>query len=211
MMTSPAPPRLIIADINQLLVKALRDVFEKSGRFASVEASVQGTAVIEALSGDHADAALVGWRLADMTAGDIVQSLRHGRAPPRITVLGSDQNHALLHRCIQLGVMGFCWHGDEPETLVDTVLSVCANRLSLPYVDMSKLGRSPFETLTARERDLLKALSDGWSNIQIAARFGISENTVKYHLKNMYDKLGVKNRAMAITVFHTDGRDEGSG
>ena len=49
----------------------------------------------------------------------------------------------------------------------------------------------PLSALTVRERELLGALADGWSNLQIAARIGISRNTVKYHLKNLYDKLNV--------------------
>ncbi len=55
--------------------------------------------------------------------------------------------------------------------------------------------------LTSRERELLAALANGWSNLQIASRIGISRNTVKYHLKNLYDKLGVNNRAMAVALY----------
>jgi DNA-binding NarL/FixJ family response regulator len=44
-------------------------------------------------------------------------------------------------------------------------------------------------------------LADGWTNLQIATRTGISENTVKYHLKNLYDKLAVRNRAAAVALY----------
>jgi two-component system nitrate/nitrite response regulator NarP len=63
------------------------------------------------------------------------------------------------------------------------------------------LSKDPLEALTVRERELLAALADGWSNLQIAARIGISRNTVKYHLKNLYDKLDVNNRAMAVALY----------
>jgi DNA-binding NarL/FixJ family response regulator len=49
--------------------------------------------------------------------------------------------------------------------------------------------------------ELLAVLAKGWTNIQIATRMGISENTVKYHLKNLYDKIGVHNRAAAVAMF----------
>ena len=48
---------------------------------------------------------------------------------------------------------------------------------------------------------MLVALANGWTNLQIASRTGISRNTVKYHLKNLYDKLGVSNRAMAVALY----------
>ena len=50
-------------------------------------------------------------------------------------------------------------------------------------------------------------LARGWTNQQIANRTGISENTVKYHLKNLYDKLGVRNRAMAVAVYSREAAD----
>jgi two-component system nitrate/nitrite response regulator NarP len=68
---------------------------------------------------------------------------------------------------------------------------------------MDAASKDPLEVLTVRERELLAALADGWSNLQIAARIGISRNTVKYHLKNLYDKLNVNNRAMAVALFMT--------
>jgi len=51
-------------------------------------------------------------------------------------------------------------------------------------------------------------LANGWTNLQIAARTGISSNTVKYHLKNLYDKLGVSNRAMAVALYVARERDQ---
>ena len=60
----------------------------------------------------------------------------------------------------------------------------------------------------ARERELLAALANGWTNLQIAARTGISRNTVKYHLKNLYDKLGVSNRAMAVALHVSVNRND---
>lgn len=203
-MGEDAKPRLIIADVNPLVVGALGELFDRDGRFWVAETGTSGAGVLAALTEKRGDVAVVGWRLADMTAADILQALRMSHAHTRLAVLSSEHNPSILRRCIQLGVMGFCWQSDDPSILVETAFAVHKNRISLPFIDMGRLGDSPIESLTPRERDLLKALSDGWSNVQIAARYGISENTVKYHLKNVYDKLGVKNRAMAITMYHTD-------
>ena len=51
------------------------------------------------------------------------------------------------------------------------------------------------------ERDLLAALADGQTNAQIAKALSISLNTVKFHLKNLYEKLGVSNRSQAIAIY----------
>ena len=77
-------------------------------------------------------------------------------------------------------------------------------RICIPFIDVSKINETPLSRLTPRELELLAVLANGWTNLQIATRTGISENTVKYHLKNLYDKLGVRNRAMAVALFLTD-------
>ena len=104
---------------------------------------------------------------------------------------------------------------DEQETIRDICRggSYLSPRMLSQLVDdfrtrIKSANRMPrFATLTTRERELLGALANGWTNLQISARIGISQNTVKYHLKNLYDKLGVKNRAMAVALYMTSARD----
>jgi DNA-binding NarL/FixJ family response regulator len=102
---------------------------------------------------------------------------------------------------VRLGAWGFISKSDEPAILVEAIASVARGRMSLPYIDLQTLTSDPLGELTARERELLVALANGWTNLQIASRTGISRNTVKYHLKNLYDKLGVSNRAMAVALY----------
>ena len=128
-------------------------------------------------------------------------------SPKRRAAGGSESGHDVLRQSVKSGAWGFISKADEPEILLDTIATVARGRLCLPYIDLQSLNEDPIETLTARERELLGALADGWSNMQIASRIGISRNTVKYHLKNLYDKLGVKNRAMAVALFVGGARD----
>ena len=60
-----------------------------------------------------------------------------------------------------------------------------------------------------RERELLSARAGGWTNQQIASRYGISPNTVKFHLKNLYEKLDVSNRASAVALYFESERPQG--
>ena len=64
-----------------------------------------------------------------------------------------------------------------------------------------RLSRQPDQALSARERELLAALSQGSSNAKLAADFHISVQTVKFHLKNVYGKLGTANRAQAAALY----------
>lgn len=107
----------------------------------------------------------------------------------------------LVRDAMQAGAWGCFSADDGPETVLSVLTSVADGRTSYPFVDFSLLRDDPFEQLTRREREVLDALSQGWSNTQISSRLGISENTVKYHLKLIYGKLGVANRATAIAQY----------
>ncbi|MEM7045875.1 MAG: LuxR C-terminal-related transcriptional regulator, partial [Pseudomonadota bacterium] len=63
----------------------------------------------------------------------------------------------------------------------------------------------PIETLTARERDLLERLATGLSNKALAQDLGVSINTVKFHLRNLYEKLSVASRTQAIALYFSRG------
>jgi two-component system nitrate/nitrite response regulator NarP len=79
-------------------------------------------------------------------------------------------------------------------------------QMIFPFVDVRGLHNCPLSSLTPRERELLAALSEGNSNAQLAARFEISVQTVKFHLKNVYEKLGIGNRAQAVALYVSESR-----
>jgi DNA-binding CsgD family transcriptional regulator len=66
------------------------------------------------------------------------------------------------------------------------------------YLDAER-RRHPVPRLTPRQRDLLRLLAAGHTNVQIARRLGISEGTVRTHLENIYERLGVSSRTAAVT------------
>jgi len=126
---------------------------------------------------------------------------RRHRPELRIVAKFAQLRPDLVRDAMQAGCWGAFSADDAPETVTRVLESVADGRVSFPFVDLSQLARDPFERLTRREREVLKALSQGWTNTQISARLGISENTVKYHLKLIYDKLEVSNRASAVARY----------
>ena len=71
-----------------------------------------------------------------------------------------------------------------------------------PFLDVRNLQRDPMDTLTDRERTLIELLAQGHSNKALAQEVGISVNTVKFHLRNLYEKLSVDSRSQAIALFY---------
>jgi two-component system nitrate/nitrite response regulator NarP len=189
-----------IADQNPVVRAGLEALVMRDGRFAVCGIHASGSSLIDALKVKPLEIAIVGWALPDITGGEVLARARQEKWPTRIIIYTGERSSDVLRQSIKGGAWGFVSKTEEPQVLLEAIVAVARGRLSLPYVDIDLLNHDPLGGLTARERELLAALANGWTNLQIAARIGISRNTVKYHLKNLYDKLDVSNRAMAVAL-----------
>jgi len=194
-------PKVVIADKNPVVRAGLKDFITSDARFDVVGTVPTGAAFLAFVEEHAADIAIIGWSLPDMTGADVLSALKRRHSTTRVIVYTGEPGKDVLRQAVRLGAWGFISKSDEPAILVEAVAAVARGRMSLPYIDLQTLTSDPLGELTARERELLVALANGWTNLQIASRIGISRNTVKYHLKNLYDKLGVSNRAMAVALY----------
>ncbi|TPI19149.1 response regulator transcription factor [Mesorhizobium sp. B4-1-1] len=198
--------RVVVAERNPFVVSALREMLECDGRFDLLDAVYSGAQFLELAAATKFDVAVVGWKLADMDGADVLTEIQSRELSVRITIFSNDHDIGILKQCVRLGAQGYCFQFDDPPVIFETILAVAHGRICIPYIDINKVNDTPLSRLTVRERELLAVLSDGWTNLQIATRTGISENTVKYHLKNLYDKLDVRNRAMAVALYSSEKR-----
>lgn len=196
--------RVVVAERNPFVVSALREMLECDGRFDLLGSVHSGAQFLDMAAATQFDVAVVGWKLADMDGADVLTEVQSRELGVRITIFSNDHDIGILKQCVRLGAQGYCFQFDEPPVIFETILAVAHGRICIPYIDINKVNDTPLSRLTVRERELLAVLSDGWTNLQIATRTGISENTVKYHLKNLYDKLDVRNRAMAVALYSSE-------
>ncbi len=100
------------------------------------------------------------------------------------------------------GAAGFVGQNASTDKLLDTCLAVAAGQMVFPFLDIRELQTDPMLQLTKREKALLEGLSRGLTNRELARDFAISDNTVKFHLSNLFEKLGVSNRTKAIAAYY---------
>jgi len=120
---------------------------------------------------------------------------------PKVIIYTGNSSPDVPRQVMQMGGAGFCSKSESPDRLVETIIAVAEGRMVFPFMDMSNPANDPFDALTTREQELLASLSEGRTNMEIADDLGISLNTVKFHLKNLYSKLDVKNRSQAVACF----------
>ena len=102
------------------------------------------------------------------------------------------------------GADGYSLKTDPPRTTIDAIRQVSRGQLVFPVAAkrwlLGKSTGSDPRQLTERETSVLVLLAEGATNAEIARRLRVSENTVKFHLQNLYTKLGVGNRTEAVAV-----------
>lgn len=196
---------IVIAEKNPLLQQSLVKLFQDDDRFCLLALAPDGDRFLAAIEKLSFDIGIIGWEMPFLDGRGVLQALR-GREGPRIIVYTGSGNPDVPRQAMALGAAGFCSKNEPPAQLVETIMAVASGRMVFPFIDVARLASDPFAGLTPRERELLSSLAGGLTNQQMAGQLDISLNTVKFHLKNLYDKLGVSNRAQAV-AFYLKGRE----
>ncbi|TCS64270.1 response regulator transcription factor [Varunaivibrio sulfuroxidans] len=192
---------VVVADKSPLMLHALTQLFGGDDRFSLVATAADGERFMEAVDRLCFDVGVIGWNMPYMTGQGVLQSIKNTECPPKIVVFTGNMVGDVPRQVMHLGGAGFCSKTERPEKLIDTVVAVSEGRMVFPFMDLSRPSNDPFASLTAREQELLCSVAQGRTNAQIAGDLDISLNTVKFHLKNLYGKLDVKNRAQAVASY----------
>jgi len=192
---------IAIADKSPIVQSGLRTLFEGDRRFRVVAVAADGERLMEAVERLSFDVAVTGWEMPYLGGAGLLRALRGRSNAPRIVIYTGSQDLDVPRQAMALGAAGFCHKSEPPEQLIEIVAAVSAGRMAFPYVDVRELDLNPLAGLTDREREILEMLSKGMTNQQLAEAFAISLNTVKFHLKNLYGKMAVANRAQAVARY----------
>ncbi len=200
------PVDVVIADKNPLVLTGLKQLFAEDKRFRVVATATDGERFLAAVERLPFDVGVIGWVMPYVDGAGILKTLRErpagGETPtPRIVVYTGAPDADIPRQAMALGGAAFVTKKEQPERLLEVVAAVAAGQMIFPMLDVRQLYDDPMTRLTPRERDMLEQLSDGASNGQIARRLQVSVNTVKFHLKNLYEKVQVRNRAQAVAFY----------
>lgn len=197
------PVDLALADGNPLVLQAMSEFFDRDRRFSLVVTSATAEGFLGAVMRVPVSVAIIDWTLPALGGQKLIEILRDQPGAPRIVVYGDEARGEVVRAAMLAGAAGFVPRSAPAERLLETCLAVSAGQMVFPFLDVRDIQADPISQLTRRERALLEALSKGQSNKELARGFEISENTVKFHLSNLFEKLGVKNRAHAIAFYYS--------
>ena len=123
------------------------------------------------------------------------------RGAPRVMVVTQRDGETDVQTALARGVRGYLLVGCGVQDVVDAVIALSRGRRFLsPSAAQRVADGIYYEALTPREEEVLRFLVIGWSNKRVATRMGVSEGTVKCHVKAIFGKLAVSTRTEAATV-----------
>jgi two-component system nitrate/nitrite response regulator NarP len=196
------PIEVALVDKSPLVHAALKSLLAQDRRFSLTFTASDGERFLDALCRLHCDVAIMGWIMPYKDGRAVLEALEHQPESPRIVVYTGDLDPALPRRAMALGAAAFVSKREPPERLLDVVEAVARGQMIFPFLDVRALHADPLGSLSPRERELLGELGTGRTNAELAHQLGVSVNTVKFHLRNLFDKLGVRNRAQAVQLWH---------
>jgi len=195
------PVLIGIADKSPLMRAALKQLFSEDSRFQIVGSSENSETFLKMVEDVPMDVAVIGWVIQPGDARYILDHLKPRSNSPRVIVYTGLESDTVPVHVMAHGGAAYVSKNEQPEYLLDTVAEVARGRMVFPYLDVSLINANPLTTLTKRELEILSSLAAGRTNKEIAAEKGVSGNTVKYHIRNLFEKLSVSNRGQAIALY----------
>ncbi|MFJ9706363.1 response regulator [Streptomyces sp. NPDC101234] len=215
------PPRVVIADDQALVRTGFGLILAADGIDVVAEAS-DGDEAVEAVRRTRPDLVLMDIRMPGTDGLEatrrILSDLYPAPDPPRVLILTTFDLDRYVYAALTAGASGFLLKDVTPEQLVAAVRLVrSGDALLAPAITRRLVERfvagdgqsaalhRDLTVLTPRELEVLRALGSGLSNAELAARFRLSEATVKTHVARILAKLRLRDRAQAVVVAYETG------
>jgi DNA-binding NarL/FixJ family response regulator len=200
--------RVLVADDHRLMLAAVRRAFADVEDFQIVGEVSVGSQVVSAVRETKADVVLLDLRMPELDGLACLARLRKHDPAIAVVILSSYSDEAQIEAARQAGALGYVVKTVEPVDLADVVRKALSGQpfavwgVKEPFSATPDAGTSP---LSERETVVLEAVARGLSNREIGRQLWISEQTVKFHLRNIYRKLGISSRTEAARYAYRTG------
>ncbi len=195
---------VVLVDDHPLFLKGLEYLLQAHAevKIAAQFADIDSTRAWLKDNG-RADVALLDRSLHDADGLALVPDFK-ARGIKVIMLTIAEEDHE-IRDAIERGVDGYILKSSEPEQIIQAILAVHLGNSMLPSHIMQKMARGElmhgaFDKLSQRELEIVSYVARGLSNRAIGDTLGLSENTVRNHLRSILDKLGLDNRVQVATL-----------
>ena len=197
--------KLLIADDHELMLEGIRMSLSECPDIEVVGATTSGAQVLPLVRQTSPDVVLLDLRMPGMDGLRCLEALRERYPNVKAVVLSGSEEPDVIEASFRRGAVGFIVKRIDPADLGAVIRQIVDGNVYYPLEARAAVTEVVDLGLTQREGDILKALADGLSNKQIARQFWLSEQTIKFHLTNIYRKLEVGSRTEAVRHAYEHG------
>jgi two-component system, NarL family, response regulator LiaR len=203
--------KLLICDDQYVVREGLKAIFEADNNLQVVGTAVDGAEALELIPQLKPDLILMDLKMPIMNGVQATRHIRQKYPDAKILVLTTYDADEWVFDAIRSGAAGYLLKDTQREALIAAIKDTMAGKTPVDSAVAGKLfaqithGASTPQstlpdTLTEREKDILRLLAAGLSNADIAARLYFSEGTVRNYISSILDKLGVADRTQAAVL-----------
>ena len=200
------PINVVIADDHKMVREGIRQLLEFDGKIKVIGEAGNGLECLELLKKDLPNVLLLDINMPEMNGLDVLQHIRKNKIKVKVIILTVHNEIEYLLKANDLNVDGYILKDSESEILKNAISSVCNGDSYIqpeliPLLNSTMIhkdiDKEKIDSLTKREVEVLKSISAGLLNKEIAINLGISERTVKNHISNIFKKIDVADRTRA--------------
>jgi len=199
--------RVLIADDQTLFRSGLARLLDVDDRVSVVGEAVDGADAVRLALSLKPDVVLMDIKMPNLDGIEATRRIISENPKIKVLMLTTFEADNHVIQALKAGASGYVLKDSQAGAIVSSILAVVAGERVMAsavanrVLEMLTGATTPkefYDGLTAREVEILKMLATGMANKQIAYKLGISEKTVRNHVSNMYEKLGIYDRAQAV-------------
>jgi DNA-binding NarL/FixJ family response regulator len=200
-LNAPQPIKILVVDDHFVVREGLRSLIRREPGMIVIAEAVNGEEGVEMYERLQPHVVIIDLRMPVMGGVEATRAICAVSPEARILVLTSFEGDEDIHAAFDAGASGYLLKHSSGDQVVPAVHALMRGETWVPPEVESRLAaRQRGEILSPREREIVRHLALGEANKEIGASIGISEQTVKSHVKNILGKLRVRDRTEAVTV-----------
>ena len=198
-MTSSSVIKVMIVDDHPLVRVGMATVVNQQRDMTIAAEADGGPRALELFRQHRPDVVLMDLRLRGDSGARLTTAIRGEFPDARVLVISNYDGDEDIHQALSAGAMGYLFKSVVEDELIDAIREINAGRRYLPKGVAARLNENESRMrLTRREDEILDLLGKGLSNRELGQVLGVSEDTIKTHLKSLFRKLDVSDRAEAV-------------
>lgn len=199
-MTNPTI-RVLIADDHPVVRSGLAMIIQYTEGMETVAEANNGAEAIELYRQHQPDVVLIDLKMPEIDGVEAIATIHREYQDARIIVLTTYDGDEDIYRGLQAGARGYLLKSASRQEILNAIQRVYAGQKYIPAEVGARLAeRLGSPQLTEREQQVLRLITEGKSNQEIAQAINISEGTVKFHVNSILRKLNVSDRTQAVLV-----------